>query len=685
MTISKCIPSGHQGKYPLQDRHPSRAEELVMPVYDLYSQLPDATLLQALQLWRYQGDVKYPWLANPAGGGKAREPAEGDLRKRLEAMQESHPVVAIFRAMQTRPESEALEIFRRIRAGDDAETIMRQLTTADLLLQVRMEPESRYRYQFPYSSQLPTYLQSPNNEFIKSRVYEWNAGDDSQSSQPPSPNDDKFTAHYLRPFHAATIVDARLAEVVPSRYTTVHAGDDLMRTLLHAYFLQEYDWFTFFHKDCFLDDMIAGTSIFCSPLLVNAVLAVGCAGLVMNAIFLTCGMDRLASAYLIQATSIASELGLLDGSTNIEDKRLRHSYDFTAWALFHWQCILSYQFMTVPLLTTPPKTAMPDPSQDPEWYGEIWLKYPSTDVLVPLQYRHVFKAKSDFSIILNDAIGKAYGTDNNDLVQRGAEHVEDILKDLKAWHSTLADLLAPSTIVFPSQLKIQLVVQVHPINPKKHRIDMLSSLHYYHILIQLYELLIAERDVGSPSLSVEADHLQNTLAECRAFFETILRIYYLRHGFEHGNMMLTQYLAKLAFMALDKLVELATPNSSSSRLDVGDSNPGAAMSTLLMAQKGLSEQGKSYYFPQTMADAILGRTSTEDSYLPQEYASTQEDEGEAKRREEQLEGQCPLDVLEISENVDRHQSENWIRQYAKLTLDETSHTAFIEKIPIEKG
>ncbi|KAM5355044.1 hypothetical protein ACJ41O_001690 [Fusarium nematophilum] len=520
--------------------------------------------------------------------------------------------------MQTRPESEALEIFRRIRAGDDAETIMRQLTTADLLLQVRMEPESRYRYQFPYSSQLPTYLQSPNNEFIKSRVYEWNAGDDSQSSQPPSPNDDKFTAHYLRPFHAATIVDARLAEVVPSRYTTVHAGDDLMRTLLHAYFLQEYDWFTFFHKDCFLDDMIAGTSIFCSPLLVNAVLAVGC-------------------------------------------------------------------FMTVPLLTTPPKTAMPDPSQDPEWYGEIWLKYPSTDVLVPLQYRHVFKAKSDFSIILNDAIGKAYGTDNNDLVQRGAEHVEDILKDLKAWHSTLADLLAPSTIVFPSQLKIQLVVQVHPINPKKHRIDMLSSLHYYHILIQLYELLIAERDVGSPSLSVEADHLQNTLAECRAFFETILRIYYLRHGFEHGNMMLTQYLAKLAFMALDKLVELATPNSSSSRLDVGDSNPGAAMSTLLMAQKGLSEQGKSYYFPQTMADAILGRTSTEDSYLPQEYASTQEDEGEAKRREEQLEGQCPLDVLEISENVDRHQSENWIRQYAKLTLDETSHTAFIEKIPIEKG
>lgn len=194
-------------------------------------------------------------------------------------MQESHPAVVVYRAIQTRPESEALEIFRRIRAGADPETIMRQLTTADLLLQVHLVPESRYRYQFPYSSQMPAYLQSPNNEFMKSMVYEWNAGDNPRPSQPLSPNDEKFKAHYLKPFHAATIVDTRLAEIVPSRYTTVHTDDGLMRTLLHAYFLQEYDWFTFFHKDYFLDDMIAGTGTFCSPLLVNAVLAVGCVSL----------------------------------------------------------------------------------------------------------------------------------------------------------------------------------------------------------------------------------------------------------------------------------------------------------------------------------------------------------------------------------------------------------------------
>ena len=117
--------------------------------------------------------------------------------------------------------------------------------------------------------------------------------------------------------------------------------------------------------------------------------------------------------------------------------------------------------MTIPLLARPPKTTMPDPSHDPEWYGEIWLKYPSTEILVPLQYRYVFKAKSDFSVILNGAIVKAYETsDKDDLVQRGVKQVKDILRDLKAWHNTLPDLLAPSNVVFPSQLKIQLVVQV---------------------------------------------------------------------------------------------------------------------------------------------------------------------------------------------------------------------------------
>ncbi|KAI8414210.1 hypothetical protein FOFC_03820 [Fusarium oxysporum] len=72
-----------------------------------------------------------------------RQTPEDNFRKRLEALQVSHPAAVIYRAIQTRPEAEVHEIVRRIRAGADAETIARQLSTADLLLQVQLEPETR--------------------------------------------------------------------------------------------------------------------------------------------------------------------------------------------------------------------------------------------------------------------------------------------------------------------------------------------------------------------------------------------------------------------------------------------------------------------------------------------------------------------------------------------------------------
>ncbi|KAK2668047.1 hypothetical protein RAB80_015426 [Fusarium oxysporum f. sp. vasinfectum] len=61
--------------------------------------------------------------------------------ERLEALEASHPAAVVYRAIQTRPEAEVHEIVRRIRAGAEAEAIARQLSTADLLLQVHLDPK----------------------------------------------------------------------------------------------------------------------------------------------------------------------------------------------------------------------------------------------------------------------------------------------------------------------------------------------------------------------------------------------------------------------------------------------------------------------------------------------------------------------------------------------------------------
>ena len=151
---------------------------------------------------------------------------------------------------------------------------MRHIIAGDMLLQLHLKPETRYRYVFPYRAQMPASLQTPHNPYLRSLVYE---GTDLTSipEQQTLPSDEQYRTQYLKPYHAAEIVDPRLDSVRPSMWTSVSTDDDLMRTLLRTYLLHEYNWFTAFHKDHFLDDMLKGSNRFCSPLLVNAVLTMG--------------------------------------------------------------------------------------------------------------------------------------------------------------------------------------------------------------------------------------------------------------------------------------------------------------------------------------------------------------------------------------------------------------------------
>lgn len=87
---------------------------------------------------------------------------------------------------------------------------------------------------------------------------------------------DQYGPQYLKPFHTAQLVEPRIDAAKPSLWTNVSTDGELMRTILRAYNLNELEFCTCFHKDYFLDGMISRNRRFCSPLLVNAVLAWRC-------------------------------------------------------------------------------------------------------------------------------------------------------------------------------------------------------------------------------------------------------------------------------------------------------------------------------------------------------------------------------------------------------------------------
>lgn len=184
--------------------------------------------------------------------------------------------------LKTLPERDAQDILKRIRSGTDVEAVLNQVKAGDLLLQVALVPETRLRYEFPYRSEMPADY-ARDNPYLDSLIYEaaslYSAPQTSEHVSPRLMTDlgsDEQQSLYLKPFHAAHVVEPVLSNVKPSLWTPVSNDDALMRDLLSVLFRCEYQFTAAFQKDLFLEDMAARRKDFCSSLLVNIVLAYAC-------------------------------------------------------------------------------------------------------------------------------------------------------------------------------------------------------------------------------------------------------------------------------------------------------------------------------------------------------------------------------------------------------------------------
>lgn len=147
-------------------------------------------------------------------------------------------------------------------------------------MQARLSSESRRRYVFPYRKQMPGALQIETNPYLNTLLYEaaclgaeptleaFNGLPGSDPDQPLSP--------YIKPYSASTLIDPRLTEIKPSAWTNVSEDDGSLQKTLELYFLCEYHFFSAFHRDLFLDDMLSGSTQYCTPLLVNGIMALAC-------------------------------------------------------------------------------------------------------------------------------------------------------------------------------------------------------------------------------------------------------------------------------------------------------------------------------------------------------------------------------------------------------------------------
>lgn len=156
----------------------------------------------------------------------------------------------------------------------------------DLLLQLNLAPETRLRYTFPDFAAWKTIFHDPDDPYLKAQLLDFPTKTQRQKEQGPlsiqsltTPNAPPDQHIYQMPYHSAHTIDPRIQSVKAATWTSVTTDDALVANLLGIYFQYEFPRARPFQKDLFLDDLARGHTRFCSPLLVNAVLANAAHGL----------------------------------------------------------------------------------------------------------------------------------------------------------------------------------------------------------------------------------------------------------------------------------------------------------------------------------------------------------------------------------------------------------------------
>lgn len=354
------------------------------------------------------------------------------------------------------------------------------------------------------------------------------------------------------------------------------------------------------------------------------------AALIMNIVHGLLGLDKIGDIYGLKGWAIAQEMGLFDGNAHVLSERVRNARNFTAWCLFGINSHLAWQLRRSPSLTKSPKFALPDPSVDAAWYGEVWIRYPHSETLSSTYYGYVFKALSDLRVIFGEICCVSFGTD----LKIPAEQAMAFVNRLTAWYKDLPTPLMPRNIVLP--------------------VHLLMHLDY-----QIALMIVCQPFTGDDwdDELIPKDIVSNAERD----INVLLRLYHSRHGFEDPHVYLSIPLVKLGFMSLHSINDQMPPE----KLD-------HMRSSLLLALKGLREQGRSYYVTRTVYYIIKNQLRPEEARLLQGAEDPESELDRSPELESEIQSAWTPTFVDISDDPSEDELSKLAKRFLKLDSGEQS-------------
>lgn len=177
----------------------------------------------------------------------------------------------------------------------------------------------------------------------------------------------------------------------------------------------------------------------------------------------------------------------------------------------------------------------------------------------------------------------------------------------------------------------------------------LFSMHYYNLIVYLLETL---RMTTAPALV--DDSVQKALSDAKIKMETLLRLYYLRHGFESYDIFIIILLAFIGFMHAKTL-------DNSKMVDLE-----SRKSTVVLVVKGLGDQSNNCYLARVVFRLLKGSIGSKNDFLLKEVGIVEEDGEDEKAMEEQVNSSWPVDLEWIDVDPEKNRLDNVIRKTKEL-------------------
>ncbi|KAH8429008.1 uncharacterized protein LDX57_006679 [Aspergillus melleus] len=291
------------------------------------------------------------------------------------------------------------------------------------------------------------------------------------------------------------LVDQPPLQVPAKPWTSVTEDDTFVSHLISLYFTWYHPCFPWIDRELFIRDMKAENldSKFCSPFLVNVLLADACAysdyaeaykypkdpstrgehfydearkcleeekgrftistvqglcGLSICA-FLT-GKDRVGWIFQGQLAFVAKELynntydtSNMQNSDLTEEKRVRTS---TLWGLYSITMASSMAYQKAPMIETPD---VPIPKRDHEGCTDVWNSYPVKSDKISWHSSCHFGCLCDMAAILNDWCSLMFGGRKRPSLEDVLSTTNEVVRRLSKWEASLPECLRVENAVMP--------------------------------------------------------------------------------------------------------------------------------------------------------------------------------------------------------------------------------------------